>query len=85
MLLNFLGGLNIPVYKKMTFVAEANMTLYDLKSFDPILEISFKRPQNPSNLGGNDVTTWSYEDPMRIGVFSQEFVGNFFIGLVMPF
>ncbi len=85
MLLNFLGGFNIPVYKNMTFIAEANMTYFDLKNFDPILEISVKRPQNPSNLGGNDVSTWSYEDPLRIGVFSQEFVGNFFIGLVMPF
>jgi opacity protein-like surface antigen len=85
LLLNFLGGVNIPVYKNMTFVAEANMTYLDLKTFDPILEISVKKPQNPSNLGGNDVSTWSYEDPMRIGVFKQEFVGNFSIGLVMPF
>jgi opacity protein-like surface antigen len=84
-LLNFLGGLNIPIYKKLTFVAEASTTLYDLKSFDPILEISIKTPQNPSNLGGNDVTTYSYEEPKRIGVFTQEFVGKFSVGLVMPF
>ena len=85
MLLNFLCGLNIPIYKNLTFVAEANTTWYDLKSFDPILEISFKTPQKPSNLGGNDVTTYSYEAPKRIGVFTQEFIGKFTVGLVMPF
>jgi hypothetical protein len=85
MLFNFLGGVNIPVYKKLTFIAEANMTWYDLKSFDPILEISFKTPANPTSIGGNDVSTWSYEDPTRIGVFSQEFVGKFTVGFVMPF
>ena len=84
-LINFLGGLTIPIYKKMTFVAEANTTWYDLKTFDPILEVSFKTP-NPAYLAGyNDVTTYSYEDPKRIGVFSQEFVGKFSVGLVMPF
>ena len=80
MLLNFLGGLNIPIYKKLTFVAEASTTLYDLKSFDPILEISFKTPIKPS-----DVITYSYEDPVQLGVFNQVFVGNFSVGLVMPF
>jgi opacity protein-like surface antigen len=85
MLLNFLCGLNIPIYKKLTFVAEANTTWYDLKTFDPILEISFKTPQTPPNIGGNDVTTYSYETPKHIGVFTQELVGNFSVGLVMPF
>ena len=82
LLLNLLGGVSIPVYQNLTFVAEANTTWYDLKSFDPILEISIK---TPSKLVGNDVTTYSYETPKRIGVFTQEFVGNISIGLVMPF
>lgn len=85
MLLKLLGGLNIPVYKNMLFVAEANTTMYDLKKFDPILEVSFTKPSNPTSIGGNDVSTWSYEDPKQFGVFDQSFVANFSIGIVMPF
>jgi opacity protein-like surface antigen len=85
MLLKLLGGLNIPVYKNMLFVAEANTTMYDLKKFDPILEVSFTKPSNPTCIGGNDVSTWSYEDPKQFGVFDQSIVANFSIGFVMPF
>jgi len=83
MLLSLLGGFNIPVYKNMMFVAEANTTLYDLKKFDPILEVSFTKPSTPFT--GTDVSSWSYEDPKQFGVFSQSIVGNFSIGIVMPF
>jgi opacity protein-like surface antigen len=85
LLLNLLGGLSIPVYNNLTFIAEGNMTYYDLQTFDPILEISFKTPANPPSIGGSDISTWSYEDPKRFGAFSQEFVGKFTVGLVMPF
>jgi hypothetical protein len=82
--LQFLSGISMPVYKNLRFVAEVNASWYDLKSFDPILEVSFTKP-NPAWYQGSDLTQYSYEDPRKIGVFSQEFVGNLTIGLVLPF
>lgn len=82
----FLAGVLIPINDKMKFVAEANTTLYDLKSFDPILEISMKKTTNPPfPTTGNDLTTFSYEEPMEFGVFNEQFITNLYIGLVMPF
>ena len=85
MLLQLLGGMSVPIYNKLKFVAEASTTWYDLKTFDPILQISIATTPNPPTIGGNDVTTYSYENPKHVGVFSEVFVANFAVGLVMPF
>ena len=85
MLLQLLGGMSVPIYNKLKFVAEADTTWYDLHSFDPILEISMAKTPNPTSIGGNDVTTYSYENPKHFGVFSEVFVVNIAVGLVMPF
>lgn len=82
--LQFIAGLSIPAYDKLTFYAEANTMLYDLSAFDPILEVSFKTP-NPSWYAGSDLSTWSYEDPLRIGVFNEVFVTSFAVGFTVPF
>jgi opacity protein-like surface antigen len=85
MLLQLLGGISVPIYNKLKFVAEGNTTWYDLKTFDPILQISIATTPNPPNIGGNDVITYSYQSPKHVGVFSEVFVANFAVGLVMPF
>ena len=85
MLLQLLGGMSIPIYNKLKFVAEADATWYDLKAFDPILEISMATTPTPPTIGGNDVTTYSYENPKHFGVFSEVFVVDIAVGLVMPF
>ncbi|HVN72227.1 MAG TPA: hypothetical protein VMU10_09440, partial [Desulfomonilia bacterium] len=80
LLLQMLGGVSMSIYKNVKLMAEANATWYDLKSFDPIFEISFRTPTtNP------DITSFSYENPKHIGVFNKEFVGNVVVGLVVPF
>ncbi|HOS97049.1 MAG TPA: hypothetical protein PLU54_05290, partial [Deltaproteobacteria bacterium] len=84
LLLNLGAGVSIPVYDKLKFVAEASTTLYDLEAFDPVLEISFTKP-NPSWYSGSDLSQWSYEDPLRVGVFGEVYVTNVSIGFVMPF
>ncbi len=84
MLLSLGAGVSIPVYDKLKFVAEASTTLYDLKSFDPILEISFTKP-NPDYYPGSDLTKWSYEAPLKIGVFKEVYVTNVAVGFVVPF
>jgi opacity protein-like surface antigen len=83
--LQLLAGVLIPINDKMKFVAEANTTLFDLKSFDPILEISMKKTNPPFPLTGNDLTTFSYEEPMEFGVFHEQFITNLSVGIVMPF
>jgi opacity protein-like surface antigen len=85
MLLQLLGGMSIPIYNKLKFVAEADATWYDLKAFDPILQISMATTPTPPTIGGNDVTTYSYENPKRFGVFNEMFVVDIAVGLVMPF
>ena len=85
MLLQFVAGFDVPLRKNLTLVAEASTTLYDLESFDPILEVSYQK-QSPTPFDGySDITTYSYEEPLKIGVFQEEFVTNISIGLVMPF
>ncbi|HOO46719.1 MAG TPA: hypothetical protein PLP82_06395 [Deltaproteobacteria bacterium] len=84
LLVNLVAGVNIPVYENMKFVAEASTTLYDLKAFDPVMEISFTKP-NPDWYEGSDLTQWSYEDPLRVGVYKEVYVTNISAGLVMPF
>jgi hypothetical protein len=76
--------MNMPVYDRIRFVAEASATLYDLKAFDPVLEISFTRP-NPSWYQGSDLSQWSYEDPLRVGVYDEVYVANLSAGFVIPF
>ncbi len=82
--LQFFAGFEIPFKKNIKLVAEATTTLYGLKNFEPILEIEYKRP-NPAWYEGSDLLTWTLEDPIRIGVFQEEFVTSLSIGLVVPF
>jgi len=84
MLLQFIAGFDVPLRKNLTLVAEASTTLYDLQSFDPILEVSYQK-KSPAPFDASDITTFSYEEPLKIGVFKEEFVTNLSIGLVMPF
>jgi opacity protein-like surface antigen len=85
MLLQLLGGMSIPIYNRLKFVAEADTTWYDLKAFDPILQISMATTPTPPTIGGNDVTTYSYENPKHFGVFNEMFVVDISVGFVMPF
>ncbi|HOC77059.1 MAG TPA: hypothetical protein PLT33_11235 [Deltaproteobacteria bacterium] len=84
LLVNLVAGMNMPVYDRIRFVAEASATLYDLKAFDPVLEISFTRP-NPAWYQGSDLSQWSYEDPLRVGVYDEVYVANLSAGFVIPF
>jgi len=84
MLVNFLAGVDIPFRKNMKFYAEANTSLYNLKDFDPILEVSFQK-KSPAPFTGSDITTFSYEDPEKIGVFKYEFITGISAGLIIPF
>jgi len=84
LLVNLTAGIDVPIYEKLKFVAEASSTLYDLNSFDPILEISFTKP-NPAWYEGSDLSQWSYEDPLRVGVFKEVYVTSLSAGFVMPF
>jgi len=84
LLVNLAAGVNVPVYERLTFVCEAATTLYDIEAFDPVLEISFTRP-NPAWYPGNDLSQWSYEDPRHIGVFKEAYVTNIQLGFVIPF
>lgn len=78
------GGIEIPVWSNMMLTAQAATTLYDLRQFKPILEISASRP-TPSWYQGSDLVTWSYEDPIEIGVFREEFITTVSIGALVPF
>lgn len=83
-ILHFLAGVEIPFKNNMKIVAEASTTIYDLKRFDPIIEIAYRKP-TPSSYEGSDDASWTYEDPIGIGVFKEEFVTSLSIGLVIPF
>jgi hypothetical protein len=82
--LQFFAGIEIPFQKNMKIVADSTTTLYSLKNFDPILSIAYKKP-NPAYYVGSDLQTWTLEDPINIGVFDEEFVTSFSLGLVVPF
>ncbi len=84
LLVNLMAGMNMPVHDRIKFVAEASATLYDLKAFDPVLEISFTKP-NPDWYQGSDLSQWSYEDPLRVGVYKEIYVANISAGFVIPF
>lgn len=80
MLMNLGAGMSMPVYERLTFVAEASTTFYDLDSFDPVMQISFaKQNQDP------DLQTYTYEKPLRIGVFKEVYITNIQVGFVVPF
>ena len=78
------AGIEIPFKNNMKLVAEAKTELYGLSSFDPIMKTSFKT-ENPYWYEGSDLSTWSYEDPLEFGVFKEEFISSFVVGLVIPF
>ena len=84
LLLQFFAGIEIPFKDNIKLVAEANTSLYSLRNFDPILEISYKT-ENPDWYEGSDLSTWSYETPLEIGVFQETFISSVMIGIVIPF
>ena len=84
LLFQFFAGIEIPFKKNMKLVAEANTAFYSLNRFDPIMEISYKTP-NPDWYEGSDLSTWSYETPLEIGVFKETFISSVMIGVVVPF
>jgi len=84
LLLQFFVGIEIPFKDNMKLVAEANTSLYSLKNFDPIMEISYKVP-NPEWYEGSDLSQWNYETPLEIGVFQETFISSVMIGIVIPF
>lgn len=82
--LQFFAGIEIPFQKNMKIFAESTTTLYNLKDFDPILSIAYKKP-NPAYYQGSDLQTWTLENPIDIGVFREEYVTSLSIGLIVPF
>jgi len=84
LLVQFFAGIEIPFKDKIKLVAEANTTLYSLRNFDPIMEISYKVP-NPDWYEGSDLSQWNYETPLEIGVFQETFISSIMIGIVIPF
>ncbi|MDT8272771.1 MAG: hypothetical protein RRA35_06230 [Desulfomonilia bacterium] len=84
-LLSVYGGVEIPLREKLKIVAQGFATLYDLKKFDPILEIFADTPPPEWNYKTSPVTTFSYQEPVAFGVFKHEYVTGFSIGVVMPF
>ena len=84
MLLDFVAGVNVPYKKNMNFFAEVGTTFLNLQDFDPILEVSYEKTR-PTPFTATDITTFSYEDPRKIGVFSHEFITNISVGLIVAF
>lgn len=83
-LLQVFGGIEVPFGGNMKFVANIATTLYDLRQFEPILELSASRP-NPAWNEGPQPVTFSYEDSLEVGVFREEWVSSASIGVVVPF
>ena len=83
-LLQVFAGIEIPFKHDIRLVAEASTAMYDLDNFDPVLEVSH-RTRNPDNYGGDDLSSFPAEDPVKIGVFEQEIISTFSIGVVVPF
>ncbi len=77
------AGIKIPFKDRFSLVAEASATMFDLDKFDPVLEISADR--DDPNIQDDTTLSPSYETPMKIGVFEQELVTSFSIGVVVPF
>jgi hypothetical protein len=84
MLIDLVAGVNIPYKKNMNFFAEVGTTFLNLRDFDPILEVSVDKT-SPTPFTATDITTFSYEDPLKIGVFSEEFITNISVGLIIAF
>jgi len=84
LVLNLLAGIEIPLKNKMRFVAQARTGLYDLKRFDPIFEVSYLKP-TPGWYSGSFLSSFTGEEPVKIGVFNYEIVSSATIGLVVPF
>lgn len=82
--LQLFGGIEVPFNGNMKFVANIATALYDLKQFDPIVEISASKTM-PSWYEGPTPTTFSYENSFEIGEFREEFVTSASIGVVVPF
>lgn len=83
-LIDLVFGFFIPFKNGMLIKGELNTTLYDLDKFDPILEVSYQKV-SPTPFTSSDITTFSYEDPEKIGVFNNVFITSFTLGLVIPF
>lgn len=82
-LVQLFAGIEIPFRDNVRLVAEASAAMYDLDKFEPALEISPDRAD--PNIQDDNTLSPSYEKPMKIGVFDQELVSSFSIGVVVPF
>jgi hypothetical protein len=83
-LLQVFAGIYIPFKNNIRLVAEAGAAMYDLDNFDPVLEVSYKT-RDPDYYEGDDMSSYNPEDPVKIGVFEQEIISTFSIGVVIPF
>lgn len=83
-LLQVFAGIEIPFKNNIRLVAEASTAMYDLENFEPVLEVSYTR-ENPDYYDGDPMSSWSYEEPLQVGVFKQEIISSFSIGIVVPF
>lgn len=83
--LQFLAGFEIPFKNNMKLNLEANTALYDLQRLDPILEISDRTAIPEWYTESEAITTYSYEEPLTIGVFNYEFVSSIMIVFSIPF
>lgn len=83
-ILQVFAGVEIPFKHNIRLVAEAGAAMYDLDNFDPVLEVSYRTP-NPEYYEGDDLSSFPAESPVKIGVFEQEIITSFSIGVVIPF
>lgn len=83
-LVQIFAGVEIPFKHNIRLVAEASAAMYDLDNFDPVLEVSYNL-ENPDYYTGDDMSSYNPEDPVKIGVFEQEIISTFSIGVVIPF
>jgi hypothetical protein len=81
-LLDLVFGFTVPFKNSMYIKGEINTTLYDLDKFDPVLEVSYEKIIDTPF---PDITTYSYENPAKIGVFDEVFITNLTLGLIIPF
>jgi len=83
-LLQVFAGIEVPFKNGIRFVAEASTAMYDLDNFEPVLEVSYTR-EPPDWYQGDDLSQFTNEDPIKVGVFEQEIISSFSIGIVVPF
>jgi len=84
-LFQLFAGVELPVKRTFKIVAQANTTFYDLKTFNPILEVSHKQRDPDWYHSEDPLSSWSNEEPLDVGVFGEEYVSSLSIGFVMPF